>query len=372
MNPALPAISPPDAWAVEAARLPLTFAQVREDPRIDLELARKLPAAATVVMIASGGDTAACLARRPLARLHLVDVNPAQLALTRCKLDLAATESADAAAAWLGHAAMPAEIRKEKILRRLDGLGLPEDVFGDPDEVAAAGPDQSGRYERCFAELRVALKPVRAELDAVLNAREGLETAAAAAPEALLVRALSAAFRKVMSLPNLVGLFGEGATRNPQQSFASHFLERARVALGRPDAHSNPFLHSIFSVDFPLRFRADWLCGGVCNGSALEVETVRHCAPMTCALDTMTECSADMIHLSNILDWLSPAEADSVLQSARRVLKPGGRVIVRQLNSTLDIASLGGGIRWNLREGARLEAADRSFFYPGIFAGRRL
>ena len=54
----------PDAWALEAAKLPLAFAQVREDPRLDVELAETLPAGAVVVMIASGGETLVQLARR--------------------------------------------------------------------------------------------------------------------------------------------------------------------------------------------------------------------------------------------------------------------------------------------------------------------
>ncbi|RYD29089.1 MAG: DUF3419 family protein, partial [Verrucomicrobiaceae bacterium] len=126
-------------WAEEAARLPLAFAQVREDPRLDLALARRLPPGAEAVMIASGGDTAACLARLPLSRLHLVDINPAQLALTRCKLDLAATASSEEAAAWLGHAPLPLEIRRERIARRLDSLGLPAEALGPLETLAALG-----------------------------------------------------------------------------------------------------------------------------------------------------------------------------------------------------------------------------------------
>lgn len=48
----------PDAWAVAASRLPLAFAQVREDPRLDLEIISLLPDHPVIVMIASGGETA--------------------------------------------------------------------------------------------------------------------------------------------------------------------------------------------------------------------------------------------------------------------------------------------------------------------------
>src|SRR5688572_5670546 len=87
------AASAPAPWAQEAARWPLAFAQVREDPRLDLVVLRRLRAPADVIMIASGGDTAVCLGREPLRSLTLVDANPAQLALSRLKMHLAGTAS---------------------------------------------------------------------------------------------------------------------------------------------------------------------------------------------------------------------------------------------------------------------------------------
>jgi S-adenosylmethionine-diacylglycerol 3-amino-3-carboxypropyl transferase len=79
---------------------------------------------------------------------------------------------------------------------------------------------------------------------------------------------------------------------------------------------------------------------------------------------------ADFVHLSNILDWLTPAEASATLRSAHRAMKPGGRVLLRQLNSTLDGERLDSGLVWDTDWGRRLELADRSFFYPALHVGR--
>ncbi|MDB6135922.1 MAG: hypothetical protein JWM59_4165 [Verrucomicrobiales bacterium] len=358
-------------WAEEAAKLPLAFAQVREDPRLDLALARRLPPGAAVVMIASGGDSAACLARLPLSRLHLVDINPAQLALARCKLDLAATVSPEEAAAWLGHAPLPVEIRAERIAHRLDSLGLPAEALGPLETLASLGPDHAGRYERCFAELQTALSPWREALITVLGSADPPAAAAAVAPDTPLGQALDTAFTRVMSLANLVCLFGEGATRNPRQPFSCHFLERLRLGLERFPARENPFLHQLLTGTFPISGGYDWLSEAGSPGGPPGAEPVFHLGAMTAALESMPAESMDFAHLSNILDWLSPAEAEGVLAAACRVLRPGGRIILRQLNSTLDIAALDSGIAWDLEEGARFEQADRSFFYPGIFTGRR-
>jgi len=355
-------LPPPDAWAVEASSLPLAFAQVREDPRLDMELARKLPPGATVVMIASGGDTAVCLGRLPL-RLHLVDMNPAQLALARLKWDLAGSVPADRAAELLGHLPMAPEQRRRALGEILERLALREDVFGPASMVATAGPDHCGRYEITFAELRARLAPWRAAVDGLLSSADPLDAGMGAA--------MDAAFAEVMSLQNLVCLFGHEATQNPRRSFGEHFAWRTRDLIGRPAPRSNPFLWQILAGRFHPDHHYDWLqIGGPC-GRPLVAEARWHTGKMKEMLDSLREESTDLIHLSNILDWLSPDEAQATLLAARRVLRPGGRVILRQLNSTLEITALDVGLNWDDRLGRAMEARDRSYFYPGIHIGSR-
>lgn len=342
----------PDDWAVAASSLPLAFAQVREDPRLDLELARRMPEGATVVMIASGGDTVVCLGRLPL-RIHAVDMNPVQLGLSRLKWRLAGEPAAES---LLGHLPMaPAER-----MAALERLGF-SDAFGPPEIVAEQGPDHAGRYEVAFAEIRRRLERSRGDLDDLLSSPSPL----AVSPG--LGTALDEAFREVMALPNLVCLFGQEATQNPRQPFAEHFIQRTREVIGRFPPATNPFLWQILAGRFPPGHRYDWL------GSAAptRAEAVWHHGKMADALDAMPAESADLVHLSNILDWLSPEQAGATLDSARRVLRPGGRVILRQLNSTLDIPRLDSGIRWDAELGRAMEARDRSYFYPMIHVGSR-
>lgn len=344
-------------WATRASSLPLAFAQVREDPRLDLELARGLPGGATVVMIASGGDTAALLGRLPL-RLLAVDMNPAQIELSRLKWRLAGTSAAEESMALLGHLPMAPERRVAELAR----LGYPADGFGPPGFVAERGPDHAGRYEVAFAEIRRRMEPWRRELDELLS------SAAVVLPGRLLGDALAAAFREVMSLPNLVSLFGPEATRNPRQPFADHFIERTREVMGRFPPAANPFLWQILAGRFPPGCGYDWLE----STAPMRAEVSWHHGKMADVLDAMPAESAELVHLSNILDWLSPEQAGSTLASVRRVLRPGARVVLRQLNSTLDIPGLESGIRWDPELGRALESRDRSYFYPMIHVGTRV
>ena len=348
----------PDDWALRAASSPLAFAQVREDPQLDLELARRVPAGGTVVMIASGGETAACLGRLPL-RLVAVDMNPAQLALAKVKWELAGKAPADVAAALLGHLPMPVGMRRERMTVLLDGLGFGEEVFGPPEWIAERGVDHGGRYEVCFAELRARLEPWRGELEAMLNSEQPLMDFDGAW--------LDAAFAEVMSLANLVSLFGQEATQNPRRSFSDHFAARTREVIGRMPPRTNPFLWQILAGCFPPGRRYDWLE----DDRPVIAEVEWRQGKMDAVLDSMAAESAELVHLSNILDWLSPGEAEATLRSARRVLKPGGQVILRQLNSTLEIGALDAGIAWNTELGHAMESRDRSYFYPRIHVGSR-
>lgn len=356
---------PPDAWAVEAAKMPLAFAQVREDPRLDVELAAALPPGAKVVMIASGGETAACLGRLPL-RLHLVDMNPAQIALARLKWVMAGETDRSAAASLLGYAPLPPDERWRLLGKRLEKLGFPTDVFGPEEIVAAVGPDHAGRYEITFAALRERLEPWAALLEESL--RSAVPVDLEGSP---LGNALDAAFARVMTLENLICLFGEGATQNPRLPFSMHFAERTHLAFRRMPPATNPFLWQILAGRFPEETPYDWLGETSAGHRHPDATADWYHGKMDAVLDSFPDERADMIHLSNILDWLSPAEGQTLLSAAARVLKPGGRIIIRQLNSTLDIPAIESGLEWDPETGRAMEGRDRSYFYPQLHIGRK-
>lgn len=359
-----------DDWARRASCLPLAFAQVREDPRLDVRLVSALPNNPVVVMIASGGETAVQVARCRPTHLHLVDINPAQLAMTRLKLSLSEHSSVAEARAVLGHDVLEPSTRRAILTRLLGELGLPENTFGSMVNIAEWGLDFSGRYEQTFAELQRELLPIRPEISSLLNSSD-LPVAAAGLLDSRTEsgRAFDRAFNKVMSLKNLVCLFGADATQNPRQSFAEHFAWRTRLCLSRSDRKQNPFLWQLLLGRFPSLAAYDWLQPDAFESSKAKSQPNLHCGRMIDVLATFPDASVDLVHLSNILDWLSPDDASKTLQCAHRVLKSGGLVILRQLNSTLSVPDLESHLRWDDAIGKRMVEEDRSFFYPQIFVG---
>ena len=356
-----------DPWAIAAAALPLAFSQVREDPRLDMEIARMLPPDAKVVMIASAGETAVCLARLALAQLVLVDVNPAQLALTRCRMHLSENFTAAENMALLGHLPMPPEQRQQRWSEIFLTLNLPADVLGPTALIANHGPDHAGRYEAAFTELRRLLEPNAREITAFLTATDAVIASAIIAPDTETGRALDAAFTAVLRLENLVALFGEAATQNPRQPFHQHFLQQLRdITLRLPPAE-NPWLWQLLAGKYPASTPVDWLLD---RSSLLRLPEYR-LGSMLQALENCEPATIDFIQLSNILDWLSPEDATATLAAAHHALKPGGFALIRQLNSSLQIPALSTELHWHSAHGDRLQRMDRSFFYPTVLLATR-
>jgi len=171
----------------------------------------------------------------------------------------------------------------------------------------------------------------------------------------------------VLGLPTLVTVFGEEATRNPVEPFHRHFLRRLRHALATLPAADNPYLWQMLAGRFPDAQASPWLGTPPVSGlpaisweSAAMLEALAH-----------VEGKLDLVHLSNILDWLAPEAARRTLDAASNALRPGGSVLVRQLNSTLDIPSLGPQFRWQDEASRMLHQRDRSFFYRALHWGVR-
>jgi S-adenosylmethionine-diacylglycerol 3-amino-3-carboxypropyl transferase len=267
----------------------------------------------------------------------------------------------------LGHLPMDGEARVRRWDGILERLGIEWDELAPRARVAEFGMDHCGRYEAAFLELRRLLGPLRVELDKLLRTTDALMAECLMAPETALGDGLDAAFASALRLENLVTLFGEGATRNPRRAFHEHFPAQLRDVVRRLPPAGNPWVWQLLAGKFPAGSLPDWLA----IRDPLRVVPEFFCGTLVTALAAAEPAAFDFIHLSNVLDWLSPGEALATLEATHRALKPGGFALIRQLNSTLEIPSLFPGFRWHRGEGRALQQRDRSFFYPEIHLGSK-
>ncbi|HXF90822.1 MAG TPA: DUF3419 family protein [Candidatus Nitrosotenuis sp.] len=355
-------------WLKVAEQFPVAFSQVREDGRLDEQLIRSLGRSSLKgIMIASGGCLATQLVSSQLfSSLVLVDMNPAQLALTRLKFQLLEQEEPDFRLALLGHAPMHSGERAYYLQKFCKSHDYPLTIFGDPLVVSELGLDYCGRYELLFYRLQQELAPISKLLEPLLQMDNPHQQSDYLTDHSAIVCALEQALTTTMALPNLVQLFGSQATQNAVRPFAKHFFEQTLYALQQFPARQNPYLWQFLATSFPPSLFYDWLT--LPKQPTITLLTYQ-CMSMVEALDASTE-KFDFIHLSNILDWLNEEEAHQLLSRVFAALNSGGVLMIRQLNSALNPMMIYPSKTWQERLATDLHRQDRSFFYPKLYVAK--
>lgn len=312
------------------------FAVVREDPKIEAELVC-LHQVSEVLLIASGGCTALTLqALFPDLRLTLLDLNPAQLEL----------------------------IKKKR--QALTDTNIRPHTFniGTSD---SRGLNQCGNFESLFRGLREFIFDLVADEEqvrALFEERGGLKRAT----ELLFSnRYWPVAFDLFFSDSLLNTMFGPNATQHAKPgSYPKYFQKLFEKGLMSDQAFDNYFLHHVFLgyyLDRPT--------------SLPHYLTVSppdyHFQMVEGTLDQVSDLGCfDLISLSNIMDWMSPADITTLLVKLQNQMKSGAIVLYRQLNNPIDLETeFGDSFQFDPALGNRLLEAERSLFYSSIHVGKK-
>ena len=355
-------------WVTQALQLPIRFAQVREDPILDMGVVSRLKPDSRVLVVASGGCTVCALATMPaISHMTVVDPNPSQIAITRTKLHMHEHYAREECLRLLGHQFMDPHERSQSIGSLLAALEFGPNELGPNQVLTRLGIDFVGRYESVFHEISKGLVDFDGELEVLLSL-SNIETQKRKLRDMSEFRErLLFTMQEVMDLANLVALFGEEATRNRVQPFASHFFDRVVWALEHLPADSNTFLWQVLRNQCPPGKTVPWL--GMRSATSLPSMNFQVCLIQ----EYLQHCDEhfDYIHLSNVLDWLSPDEASNLLEATWNRLAKNGFTLIRQLNSNLDIPSLNSNFEWLTNEAKAMYDSDRSFFYRAIHLARK-
>jgi len=313
----------------------LYFAQVREDPLLEIE-ALQPQAGHTLVVVGSGGCTALSLLAAGAGQVAAVDLNPVQNVLTDLKAAAAELGSAGAIA-FLGGAPQPAADRLAAYQRVKTGLGPGALAFWDAHpKWVGRGVLHVGVTERFIGGVTTALRlgihgPAR--IQRLLACRTLDEQRRFHRDEwdtrrwRLLFTVLlnRAVFRKTYT----PAFFQH--VENP--SFACHFQGLADHTLTEVPIASNYFAHDMLTGRYPAGTPGG-LPPYLTPEGAAAVASGRDRLTLvdggyTTYLRTLPEGSVHGFALSNILEWFTPEQVDELFAEAVRVAAPGARLVFR-------------------------------------------
>ena len=320
----------------DATDAPLMFAQVREDPRIELQaLAPAL--GGTIVIVSSGGCTALSLLAAGARRVVAVDLSRTQNHLVELKCASVRTLAPMEAVAFLGAQPMLAAER----------LALYETLSPMLSDAARAYWDGNLR-----AIERGVLRAGRSERFVGLVARvvSRLVVRAGGVPELLGAESLDAQrrifarswagwrWRALFAL--LLNRWTFSRAYHPaffahidNPSFARHFRRLAERALTEMPARDNYFLHEMLTGRYPVA-EVDGVppyltsAGGSRAADAAEKLYLVD-GSVTEYLRTCPSGSVDGLALSNIAEWLDAGGRDALVGEVVRTARPGARVVFR-------------------------------------------
>lgn len=314
----------------------LYFAQVREDPLLEIEALAPAPDR-TLVVVGSGGCTALSLLAAGAGQVAAVDLNPVQSSLVELKATAVSELGTVQASSFLGGAPMPAADRRACYDRLKGQLGpAARECFDAHPGWIERGVLNAGVTERfigaVIAAVRLFIHPpgrIRRMLgcQTLEEQRRFYEREWDTRRWRLMFGVLlnRAVFRKAYH----PAFFQH--VDNP--SFAHHFRTLAEHTLTEVPVSNNYFVHHMFTGSYPV---------GVPDGvppyldpgwservpSAVDGLTLID-GGYTTYLRSLPDDSVHGYALSNILEWFTPEQIDELFAEVVRTAAPGACLVFR-------------------------------------------
>ncbi|MFC7245588.1 DUF3419 family protein [Catellatospora aurea] len=336
----------------------LYFAQVREDPRLEIAaFAGRWNG--PIAVVSSAGCTALSLLAAGAAEVVGVDLNRTQNHLVELKAAAVAALEPGPALGLLGGAPMAAAARRQAYAQ-VRGVLTPgaRDHWDTHPQAIDAGVLQAGVTERL---MRLIARSLR-----VIHPRRRIETL-------LALRTLdeqrefyrrewdTAGWRLLFqTLCNRLVLrrtYDERFFAHVEDpSYARHFRQVAEHTLTDLDIGGNYFLHHLLTGRYPANCLPPYLSAKVPVDGLSLVD-----GAFTDYLRTQADASMTGFALSNICEWLSPDQIDELFAEIVRTARPGARLVFRNFAGWTEVPP-----RWRdaVREdrarGEQLMRTDRS------------
>lgn len=308
----------------------LYFAQVREDPRLELDALRE-HLDGPIAVVSSGGCTALSLVAAGGTQVVAVDLNRSQNHLVEFKAAAVTVLGAGRACSMLGAAPLNPALRLRHYQDLRENLTLGARRYWDARSVLVArGVLGAGSTERAMraamTAFRLTVHPQR-RIDRLLAAASTDEQRAFFDTE-WDTRRWRAMFTLMFNRATMNATYDAAFfTHVGNLSFAAHFRDVVERTLTEVPLRANYFLHYLVRGTYPVDepdglppylntdYRADALA--LVDGSFVDY------------LRTRPANSMSGFSLSNICEWLDQTQTDELFAEIVRTAAPGARVCFR-------------------------------------------
>jgi S-adenosylmethionine-diacylglycerol 3-amino-3-carboxypropyl transferase len=348
----------------------IRYASVWEDADVLCDALAPAAAGGRLLSIASAGDNALALLTLDPAEVVAADLSSAQLACVELRIAAFRRLDHPRLLAFLGTA--PAADRTETYRSLRDELSAEARAFwdGQPDAVAD-GVIHAGKFERYLRAFRTRILPFvhpRRRIDRLREKRAPAEQEAFYAREWDTWR-WRLLFRLFFSR-TVMGRMGRDPAffSHVEGSVGSRILARTRHALTALPVHSNPYVAYIMTGNYPPEalpryLRPEWF------------ETIRsrigRVRLVQAPIQEADEGRFDGFNLSDIFEYMSPAEHDRCYAALVARANPGARLVYWNLLAPRARPDALADRVQPLRETAEaLHARDLAWFYGALHVDR--
>lgn len=313
---------------------PLQFAVVREDPALEINLIKEY-GAKNILLIGSGGCSALTLkAEYPDIALTLIDMNPAQLHHIQKKFEVLSQKNSE----------------------------YDKDLF-NVNSSSPEGLTQNGNFESLFRGLKNFINEfIATEEEWLAFFQQQQDTSFL--NEVFTHKYWPVAFDLFLSDALLLAMFGPDAIQNKGEvSYPRYFQTLLEKGLREERAPHNYFLHHIFLGQYLDTAKPDYL-----TGDSISLSNVTY---LKATFQEIPSFEAfDLIQFSNIFDWMSVDEVNTILAHVLKTARKGTVLLWRQLNNDRNYESIfNDKIQINKDLSTEYKRIDRSLFYNKISVG---
>eukprot|EP01125_Pyxidicula_operculata_P011414 TRINITY_DN373_c0_g1_i1.p2 TRINITY_DN373_c0_g1~~TRINITY_DN373_c0_g1_i1.p2 ORF type:complete len:326 (-),score=36.92 TRINITY_DN373_c0_g1_i1:73-1050(-) len=319
-------------------------------------------------MIVSGGcSIISLLSHEHVKSIDSFDMNPSQIFLAQLRLAALKNLPPQKHKHFVG--GFPDIVDNQERLEIYESLRneLPKDCRGWWDRntyLIRTGINQCGRFEYLFYELQMEL----------------LKHSFVLSPENCDISnpVWRNIFEKVFARKRLIHMFGEEAVNySMEKSFAQHFCEVFSQAVKTwPDITQNYFLNQVLGNKYSLTSYPTYLEDE--NYYRLQKRLHNPDFNLNFFLGDFwkykeqaeRERTYDVVHTSNISDWMPIPSLRQILQDVKKKINPGGAIIMRRLNGDHNLESIVKDyfhVDKDLNKS--LKSNDKSFFYSEVVVG---